>query len=206
MRPRDNRMRIGLDVDGVLADFIGAFREIAQDVLHKPCQGPSGNWHFDKWGLTKEDVQKVWDKIEKISYFWEDLPLLSDVNVGDLKRLNRIARLFFITSRSAIGGQPVELQTAWWLNRKFNLIFPTVLVTDGSKEKGELAYALKLDYFIDDKRENCIDVVHCSPNTRVFVRDMSYNQDLGDYAEVITRVHSFDDFIKEVNFGATNRS
>ena len=63
--------------------------------------------------------------------------------------------VFFITQRPFTAGETVQRQTQRWLVAQgFDL--PSVLVLHGSR--GTAAAALRLDYHVDDRPQNCIDV------------------------------------------------
>ena len=63
--------------------------------------------------------------------------------------------VFFITQRPLTEGETVQRQTQRWLVAQgFDL--PSVLVLHGSR--GAAAAALRLDYHVDDRPQNCIDV------------------------------------------------
>lgn len=64
--------------------------------------------------------------------------------------------IIFLTRRPESAGATSQLQTQRWLESKgFKL--PSVFVVQGSR--GRIAAALGLDVVIDDRPENCLDVV-----------------------------------------------
>jgi hypothetical protein len=65
------------------------------------------------------------------------------------------------------------------------------------KNKGPLAEALKLDYFLDDKPENCEDVNDCAPGCRVFLREWPWNSNIPTNWNIGT-VKNLRDFIQIV--------
>ena len=172
-------LRIGFDMDGVLADFARAYRQVEERVL-----GPSAAWAGD----PEEDEEKpqepgetapadapdiadaaramnelrrrreaVWQAIEATPNFWTTLQPL---DAGAVQRIHQLATrdgwdVFFITQRPATEGESVQRQTQRWLvDHGFDL--PSVLVIPGSR--GEAARALRLDYLVDDSARNCIEV------------------------------------------------
>lgn len=189
-------MKIGIDLDGVLADFIGGFRPICKEVSGKPCEGDQGSWDFSNWGLTKQERRKAWEQACKVFNFHLSLKPLPDVLRGHLEQFSHEHTLFFLTSRVKTPGFSVEKQTAAWLVRHLYVEYPTVIV---GPHKGELAAALRLDAFIDDKPKNLYDVATQSSRTKLYVRDQTYNQDLLVPA---TRVYNFGEFIESVTKNA----
>ena len=64
--------------------------------------------------------------------------------------------IIFLTKRPEGAGATAQLQTQLWLeSRGFKL--PSVYVVQGSR--GRIAAALGLDIVVDDRPENCLDVV-----------------------------------------------
>jgi hypothetical protein len=172
-------LRIGFDMDGVLADFESAFREcdrrifgadareavgapeveeerqaaaakIAGDVTDK-SPGPA-----PRALRRREDA--VWKAIESTENFWVHLKPLDPDAVRQIHALTLRHRweVFFITQRPETAGDTVQRQTQRWLvEQGFDL--PSVLVIRGSR--GAAAEALRLDYHVDDSPQNCHDVV-----------------------------------------------
>ena len=64
--------------------------------------------------------------------------------------------MIFVTSRPRSAGRTVQRQTQRWLTR-LGFPLPSVFVMHGSR--GRLASALDLDVVVDDRPDNCLDVV-----------------------------------------------
>jgi hypothetical protein len=64
--------------------------------------------------------------------------------------------VLFITSRPRSAGRTVQRQSQRWL-AQMGFDLPSVYVVHGSR--GQVAAALELDVVIDDRPENCLDVV-----------------------------------------------
>lgn len=177
---RDKRLKIGIDLDGVCADFVGAFRKLAQATIGKPADAaPSVDWDFSNWGISDAEMDQLWKQIRATPNFW--YTLAPEGGTSALLQAYRKHRLFFITTRVPTVGLPVEEQSARWLDANFNIGYPTVLVT---KKKGLVAQALELDAFIDDKLSNCDEVFPVVNAT--YLKDTSYNQEAIPYARVAT--------------------
>jgi hypothetical protein len=171
-------LRIGFDMDGVLADFSGAFREHAFRLF-----GPSmleadkseggdqrksvGDPEEEEERQAKAEVEaqresrrredEVWEAIESTPNFWTTLKPIDERAVPRIHELmlRHGWEVFFITQRPFTAGETVQRQTQRWLVAQgFDL--PSVLVLHGSR--GTAAAALRLDYHVDDRPQNCIDV------------------------------------------------
>lgn len=187
------RLNIGLDVDDVLADFIGRYLELCREMYGKPAPGvmPT-DWNMLSLGLTPEQLEGVWRRIREEHNFWTNLKRVEGVNVNALDPLAD-HKLYFITSRVPTIGNSVEYQTAQWLLFALAQEFPTVIVTD---KKGPVAAALELDYFIDDRPKNCNEVKDHRPACNVFMKSTAHNA--GQTYRGINRVRDVNEFVEEI--------
>jgi len=156
-------LRIAFDVDGVLADMLGAFQRelpVAGSMFGRVAAAPiAGGEPAERWTatLTERDRRKLWRKARSRSNFWESL---EEIEPGSVRRLHQLSvdrrwEVLFITTRPSTAGDPAQRQTQRWLARHgFEL--PSVYVVGGSR--GKVADALQLDIVVDDRAENCLDV------------------------------------------------
>lgn len=180
-------MKIGIDIDGVLADFNRSFKELikAQTGIELPPLNDSypatWSYHTDA-GVTEEQDNALWDYIGR-SPFWGTLLPLKDAP-AILAWLNTLGSeghsVYFITSRN---GDMAKYWTELWL-RLHGMETPTVLI---SSNKGNIAKGLRLDAFIDDRPENNYEVLQTAKKTkssasqkpwkpRVYLIDAPYNR------------------------------
>lgn len=175
-------MRIGVDIDGVLADFNTPFIERVIQVTGKDLFPPRPfdipTWNYpEHYGYTTVETSLVWDSITSDPWFWGGLPAY-DTTALDLEVLDRQVckghDLYFITSRP---GLAAKYQTERWLRNQYNQLQsrPSMFTVLISSAKGLCAAALKLDYYIDDRSENITDVEHCTDATAVFLMDRPWN-------------------------------
>lgn len=175
-------MRIGFDIDGVLANFVKSYQTLIiketgkdlfapDDVNNPPC------WDWPQYrGYTDAEIGRVWGVIKRDETFWMNLEPHADSCASLIQMLRTLERkheLYFITARV---GPSVKQQTRIWLFEHLHYFNiggqPTVLI---SGEKGEVAHALKLDAYVDDNFDNAVDVVHKSPTTNTYLLNKSYN-------------------------------
>ncbi len=189
-------MRIGVDIDGVLAQFNDAYIEKCIEVTGKDLFPPRPfdilTWNYpESFGYSKEEMSVVWGDIKASNWFWLKLKAYPETsNALDTLRIREWRHgdeVYFITARP---GVRVKAQTEDWIRSHCfyeEYRTPTVLI---SSLKGLCAQALKLDAYIDDRKENVWDVV--GTGTRTFVMDRPWNQ--GNFTD-IQRVSSIQEML-----------
>jgi hypothetical protein len=175
-------MRIGCDLDGVLADLHPAFVEAARrlypelgatvvlpaDIGASPPDpeahgtassvGEAPTIERERPPLSASQQGRVWRALCAVPDFWDTL---AETEAGIVARLAGLAEerrwdVIFLTSRPRTAGRAVQRQSQHWLDR-LGFPLPSVFVVHGSR--GRIAEALDLDVVIDDRPENCLDVV-----------------------------------------------
>jgi len=150
---------VGLDIDGVVADFLNPFLLLlAKRLGNGPIEPDSiTDFKFEEHPLLNEKV--VWECMESVSYdphFWHSLSsLISTEEWKRLEQLNREGQLAFITHRYVRETYDIHRVTCDWL--KFHGISdPVVHFTQD--QKAGLVRKLGIQLFVDDRYENCRDV------------------------------------------------
>ena len=173
-------MRVGCDLDGVLADLHRAFTAaalklypeldaaslIAADVAAspptdeepQPTEAPPMSAEVREPPLSRRQLDAVWRHLADVTDFWETL---DEIEPGSVAKLAAIAdanrwEVIFLTSRPYAQGRTLQRQSQRWLDR-LGFTMPSVYVVQGSR--GRIADALDLDVVIDDRPENCLNVV-----------------------------------------------
>ena len=118
--------------------------------------------------MTARQERRLWRHVEAIENFWETL---AEIEPGAVARLAAVAterkwEVLFLTKRPASAGATAQVQTQRWLEAK-GFALPSVYVVQGSR--GRIAAALALDFVIDDRPENCLDIVVDSKARAVLV-------------------------------------
>jgi hypothetical protein len=108
--------------------------------------------------LTLRQQRKLWAHIASIENFWTTL---EELEPGMIARLATAAterrwEIMFLTRRPGSVGPTAQVQTQRWLESK-GFPLPSVYVVQGSR--GRIAAALALDIVVDDRPENCLDVL-----------------------------------------------
>jgi len=122
-------LRIGIDIDGVLADFRAAFRATALRCLRREVDDTQD----PEVPLSADDVRRVWDHIGRTSNWWLDVPAYEPDQIARLYSAARAANweIFFMTKRPPSAGDSVQFQTQWWIER-FGFYLPAVMTVNGS--------------------------------------------------------------------------
>jgi hypothetical protein len=113
---------------------------------------------LSKLQMTVRQQSRLWRHVETIEGFWESL---HETEPGIVSRLAALAaerrwEVLFVTKRPECTGATTQVQTQrWLLSKGFSL--PSVYVVQGSR--GRIAASLGLDFVVDDRPENCLDVV-----------------------------------------------
>lgn len=113
---------------------------------------------LQKLNMTARQQRRLWRHVESIENFWGTL---KELEPGVIERLAAIAtdrrwEIIFLTKRPETAGTTAQLQSQRWLEAK-GFTLPSVYVVPGSR--GRIAAALALDIVVDDRPENCLDVV-----------------------------------------------
>jgi hypothetical protein len=180
-------LRIAFDMDGVLADMdaallrhaealfgavaVGAIRAVAPVPPTNPVgraadnepNRPSATDSADDvppstLRLSDRQYRRLWQHVATVENFWESL---QEIEPGSVARLGALAaerrwETIFLTKRPQSAGATAQVQTQRWLEAN-GFRMPSVFVVQGSR--GRIAAALALDVVVDDRPENCLDVV-----------------------------------------------
>jgi hypothetical protein len=177
-------LRIAFDLDGVLADMDGELTRQAEELFGEAIarrlsseagepRTPEGEADaapdaaaadapdapaVTKLRMTSRQTRRLWHHVAAIENFWGDLV---ELEPGVIPRLAAIAaerrwEVIFLTKRPECAGATSQIQSQRWLQEK-GFPLPSVYVVQGSR--GRIAAALDLDFVVDDRPENCLDVV-----------------------------------------------
>jgi len=167
---------VGLDIDGVLADFLTPFLEVVERETGNGPIPPESitDFKFKEHPYLKEAiVLKCMDEVSNTAAFWRDLkPLITPAEWRKLSELSRENRLVFITHRYERDTYNIHDVSCGWLER-YGIINPAVYFTQAPK--ASLIQDLGVSLFVDDRHENCEDVATQTAAT-VLMPDRTYNQ------------------------------
>jgi hypothetical protein len=168
-------LRVAFDLDGVLAAMDAELALHAKALFGESYSGAANE--SDQSGdttpavrlnLSARQLRRLWQHVQSIENFWSTL---SEIEPGVVARLAAIAserrwEVIFLTMRPETAGETAQVQTQRWLESK-GYRLPSVFVVQGSR--GRIASALSLDIVIDDRVDNCLDVIADSKARAILV-------------------------------------
>lgn len=189
--PRSRPLRVGIDLDGVLANFDHAFRRLLSEITRKPLKllnaTPQSRVPFspDLGAVERPDIdaktlQRAYDEVDSNPQFWASLAPLSGAvsTLKTLATLHRDGRMepYLLAMRRSPNAY---WQTRVWVDhavKPLDVTLPVIMVRGTSGRyrvaKGLAAAALGLDWVVDDQFLALRSVADHSPGTRlVLVRD-----------------------------------
>ena len=192
-------IRVGFDVDGVVANFNKAFRETAAQM-----NGPAGSHDPSDpaaRALAADAMKRVWDHIGRTAQWWLQLEPYEPEEIERLYRISRQRRweVYFMTTRPSSAGETTQFQTQWWLETH-GFPLPSVLTVPGSR--GDAANALKLDIAVDDRLTNCVDIIAASRSKAILllrkddqtIRDQSLARGIGVVGTLAAALDAIEQF------------
>ena len=151
--------KIGLDVDGVLADFMGAWHELYPEILKYPS-----SWYCDRNIRDRFDQMIKEDTLD--TFFSNIRPLISRTDLPFDPHC-------YITSR------PVSKKvTEAWLN-EHNFPAKPVYTLETRKSKVDVAKEAGVEIFIEDSFDNFVDLNKNGIFTYLLTTPWNINHDVG---------------------------
>jgi hypothetical protein len=158
----DNRVKpklpkVGFDIDGVLADYVGSYLSYF-DGMDKTLPVYWNDWRFFNPEFTKE--------IKENKHFWLSIPPLIDPTTL------KFEPVCYVTARSI----PEEWTREWLSINKFPY---APIVSVNGKSKVEALSKFTIDYYIDDHYENFVDLNNAGIPTFLFTQSHNVKYDVG---------------------------
>jgi hypothetical protein len=199
-------LRVGIDIDGVLADFRTAFHAAARGLVDASLQ--VGDADEADSVLSESAIKRAWREVSDAHNWWTTLSAFEPAEIARLYTLARRHKweVFFLTKRPPTRGDTVQIQTQSWLEQQ-GFYLPAVVTVPGSR--GELANALRLDFVVDDQELNCVEVISASGAKAVLMlrdasltalRQQAMNRGIGvvaSFAETLSIFEKLQDVIPQ---------
>lgn len=163
------------DIDGVLADFNTPFAKLLSERSGIPLdQFTFTEWYwYRKTGIDKKLVRQAWDDVvNNPADFWLNLKLINSPQTAlDIMEIEDLGlEPVFVTARNP----KLRAITNEWLYERLGIRNPYLIL---SPKKGHICEALDAIAFLDDKYDNCLDVLRMrGTKTLVALRDQPYNR------------------------------
>lgn len=157
-----NKIKIGLDCDGVLLDFLSDARAIIAKIKNQTATEKMGVWNLEeRFSLNKNEVKFLlqnidWENLKALNHFSELLNYLyHHENVG-------IDNVFFITMLDKENHEK-RIHNLMRLSQQNHLPFKSenVYFTEMGQSKAVTIEKLGIDIFVEDNLNNLFDVSHC---------------------------------------------
>lgn len=182
---KQDRHRVGVDVDGVIANYTELYLNAVRSALGRDI--PKGwappQWDLDEsLGLTKEEKRTVYKLIEQPGIAGTIVPYPGAVD--GLKKLSKVADVFLVTS-------PVEDSPTWcfdrtaWVKKHFGEELADRIDFTGHK------YTFAADLFVDDKPSNCEEWQAAWPDGKALLWAANYSTVL--LHDRLTHVYNWED-------------
>lgn len=162
--------RVGIDVDGVIADFPETFREFAQQVDEKPYPLPT-QWKFwQDWGWTEDYFDQMHWQFAADGWYASELEVIGGQDTLDaLWHLRDLGhKVIIVTARHTTEGQQasIEEDTKHWLDTN-GVPYDELHFTSDKA-------AVDVDYFLDDRFGNYVEML--GKTNASFLMDQPWNQ------------------------------
>ena len=192
-------MKYGFDLDDTLADTASVINKYAIKFDKEYLNGNgdlqdinnSKSYYYFAEGLN-------WNK-DNIAKFFEIyyLDILKEVQIKPFVKetINKLKKekneVYIITARRKREGERVEKITNEWLKNN-GILYDDLFIN--IKEKSKIVNQLKIDIFIDDSYENCIDV-KTNTDAKVYMLSTKYNTGILD--KQLERINNIDELISK---------
>lgn len=189
-------MRIGFDIDGVLANFIASYQGLTIASTGKDLFGPTDIFDPPCWdwpqyrGYTDAEMKSVWAIIKQSPDFWANLRPDPGMTLLGRKWAEIHAAHHDVVFATDRPGLDPLIQTKYWLY-KHGCSYANVTI---SNQKGQFCADSHVDCYIDDRWDNIVDVTRKSPSTRAYLLNRAYNLAIDDPS--YTRVPSVEEFFR----------
>ncbi|MDO8623551.1 MAG: hypothetical protein Q7R52_04865 [archaeon] len=188
----NGRIKIGIDLDDVVFDFVPTFLEIYNEKYGKTILFEEF-YTYNFPTVLSISLEETLNLI-KLMILSKEIPLIfkSDKSIMQLSTKHEI---FFITSR-LVRETTLGSLNKFFPNIKFEIIFSSNIYTNSpGKTKAEICKENKIEIMIEDSKEYAFE---CAENgIKVFLLDKPWNKTCNKH-ENITRVKNWDEILEKL--------
>lgn len=191
-------MRIGIDIDNVIADFnnglINAYLEHDKTLRNNGIVNEKAQ--YIRWGMfdwsKKEEEEFYYNNIEKIA---ENLTVITGAKVYIDKLKEDGHQIILITGRdNGDYSRPKEMTEKWL--EKNNIYYDKLVLTNayagGKFSKTDECIKYNIDVMIDDSRNVCKELNDVG--IKVFIMDTRFNREITN----IERVYNWEELYNKI--------
>jgi hypothetical protein len=191
-------MRIGVDLDGVVARFNMAFAKVANQLWPgkvEPDPQPL-EWDWSDLGFTEAEVDRVWAEIKRIPNWWITLPAYREnvFAIATHRTMHPEDEIFYLTARVSSAGIPTMHQSQRWLDMcGIGGLGTAVIVKPDGVRKVSIYKRIGVTHAIDDNLPNVMEgphIIHLldRPWNRVGREGKLYvHESLGGFFELVNQ-------------------
>ena len=190
-------MKIGIDLDEVLADFMPQLLKYYNGKYKTNFRREQVKEYnfWNLWHCTKEQAIDEVYQFFRSSYANEIQPVIGAKEA--VPKLNKNNELFVITSRANDSAE----ETFRWINKYFSGVFSDIYITNQwnnlykrTKKKSDICKELGIELIVEDGPEHAIDCASSGLNVLLF--DCPWNENIIETK--IKRIKSWGEALKEI--------
>lgn len=190
-------LRIGLDLDGVVAQFNESYRrllhQLEPEVPINPAPPLTWSYEVTQDGFDRRTVDRAWTHIRaRPALFWGSLPAYPGA-VEFAWGLTHLGSVSVVTARPGNDEAAVRDTSAEWVRHTLGIRAPVHLAA--TVPKAQICRELELDVLIDDCPENVADL---PAHTRGLLLDRPWNA-AAPVPSAAVRVWSYVDILRELS-------
>ena len=189
-------MKIGLDVDGVLLDFVTPFWKFHNENHNTDIdlsKVVKSDYYFaDFLGISREEEKKRMTDFFNHNYFYDLKPIIGSQEI--VEKLSKKHSLYVITSREDSWRTKTIKSLDKHFKDKFNQVFFTGNYKGLNVEKADICLDLNIDLLVDDHLANVLGCSKVGVNSLLY--DASHNG--ADLPANVNRVYSWEDIFNKI--------
>ncbi len=160
------KLKIGLDVDGVLADVIQAWLSYNNKMRSNILKSEISEWDF--WKKLHIDKFDFYRELSLCWQSWEDIPTTENTLFTVTAELAKLGKVDIVTARE----ESTHIHVKRWLKSKKIFYTNYVVVLEGT-EKTKLDY----DIFIDDSPINAKSMLDAGKSVIIYTQPWNLSFD-----------------------------
>ncbi len=189
-----NKKRIGVDIDDVIAGFMKSYLEFYNKKYNTQLNLQNiKNYHLWKTGIhkSKEESHKEISEFQN-SLAFEEIDLIDGAKNG-LNNLSEFYQIYFITSRpEELKDKTIAFFKKHFPNKEFNFIYSGD-VSGKNPSKSEICKNFEISIIIEDNPTYALD---CASNgVKVFLLNKPWNEDC-EMHENIIKVENWEELLE----------